>query len=179
MVYLTPALNVMLKWKITLCSWPFFPEMHALHSVGRYHWVWNKGMCQDLPLSLWPAGSSQIHWKHGTWYLQVSWCIHAHMTADSYWIINTFEEFSYCLLRIYAHTLKYMYIYTSIISLSLRLKILQFLTCGEQNEKEIVFNELIFQKFYRQAQFQVLNHESESRLSQHLGKNLVCFSTWT
>lgn len=33
------------------------------------------------------------------------------------------------------------------------------LTCGEQNEKENVFNQLIFQRFYKQAQFQELNHE--------------------
>lgn len=50
----------------------FFPEMHTLHSVRCNHWVWNQGMCEDLPLSLRPAGQSQVHWKHGAWHLQVS-----------------------------------------------------------------------------------------------------------
>lgn len=39
------------------------------------------------------------------------------------------------------------------------LIIAKCLTCGEQNEKENVFNQLIFQRFYKQAQFQELNHE--------------------
>lgn len=53
----------------------FFPEMHALHSVGRHHWLWDQGLCEDLPLSLRLAGQSQVHWKHGTRHLQVSWAL--------------------------------------------------------------------------------------------------------
>ncbi len=49
-----------------------FPEMHTVHSVGCNNWVWDQGVCEDLPLSLRPTGQSQVHWKHGTWHLQVS-----------------------------------------------------------------------------------------------------------
>lgn len=50
----------------------FFVEMHTLHSAGRHYWLWDQGLCEDLPLSLRPAGQSKVHWKHGTRNLQVS-----------------------------------------------------------------------------------------------------------
>lgn len=64
--------NVLLVDGTVIMSYIFFIlEMHALHSVGCHHWLWDQGLCEDLPLSLRPAGQSKVHWKHGTWHLQV------------------------------------------------------------------------------------------------------------